>query len=80
MGYTTDLKFEDGVTPTGERYDAIQTNLRMNHLAVVTAARGGSHLRIGDDSKGKLTMTLKTVTVDGIPIEVTDQEIGRAHV
>lgn len=74
MGYSTELKFQDGVTPSGEQYDAIQTSLRMNHLAVVSAARGGSHLKIGDKSQPKeKDMTLKTVTVDGIPVEVTDQ-------
>ncbi|WJR66963.1 DUF2213 domain-containing protein [Neorhizobium sp. CSC1952] len=74
MGYSTELKFQDGVTPQGEQYDAIQTSLRMNHLAVVSAARGGSHLKIGDKSQPKeKDMTLKTVTVDGIPVEVTDQ-------
>ena len=74
MGYSTTLKFKDGVTPSGEAYDAIQTNLKMNHLAVVAAARGGSHLKLGDVSQPKeKVMTLKTVTVDGIPVEVTDQ-------
>jgi len=74
MGYSTELKFQDGVTPQGEQYDAIQTSLRMNHLAVVSAARGGSHLKIGDKSQPKeKDMTLKMVTVDGIPVEVTDQ-------
>ncbi|MER8827224.1 DUF2213 domain-containing protein [Mesorhizobium sp. M0938] len=71
MGYSAELVFDSGTTPSGEAYDAIQTNLRMNHLAVVTMARGGSQLKIGDEKEK--TMTLKTVTVDGIPVEVTDQ-------
>ena len=49
MGYTCDLKWEPGVTPKGEHYDAMQTSIRGNHLAVVPAARGGEMLRIGDD-------------------------------
>ena len=49
MGYTCDLKWEPGVTDDGEEYDAIQTNLRMNHLALVANARGGDKLRIGDE-------------------------------
>ncbi|WP_420466952.1 DUF2213 domain-containing protein [Panacagrimonas sp.] len=48
MGYTAEIVFGDGVTPQGEAYDAIQTNLKMNHLALVDAARGGNALRIGD--------------------------------
>lgn len=77
MGYTTDLKFEDGQTPAGEQYDAVQTNFRMNHLAVVSAARGGPDLRLGDDEKDghMTTATLKTMTVDGIAVEMTDTAV-----
>lgn len=72
-GYTCDLKFEAGKTPEGEAYDAIQTNIRGNHLAIVSAGRAGSECRVGDEAEKERTMTLKTVTVDGIPVEVTDQ-------
>lgn len=72
-GYTCDLKFEAGTTPEGEAYDAIQTNIRGNHLAIVSAGRAGSDCHIGDGADKEKAMTLKTVTVDGIPIEVTDQ-------
>jgi Uncharacterized protein conserved in bacteria (DUF2213) len=48
MGYVCDLKWEPGVTEDNEPYDAVQTNLRMNHLAIVGSARGGDKLRIGD--------------------------------
>ncbi|OCJ05313.1 hypothetical protein A6U87_15025 [Rhizobium sp. AC44/96] len=74
MGYDTALKFQDGVSPAGEQYDAIQTNLRMNHLAVVSAARGGSHLKIGDEEKGTRSMTTRTLMVDGLSVELTDKD------
>ena len=48
MGYSTELKWEKGHTDDGEPYDAIQTDIRGNHLAVVPVARGGASLRIGD--------------------------------
>lgn len=49
VGYQTDLKWESGVTPdTKEAYDAIQTDITVNHIAIVKAARGGAKLRIGD--------------------------------
>jgi hypothetical protein len=74
VGYTCDLKWQDGETTDGERYDAIQTNIRPNHLAVVAAARGGAQLSIGDDeSKGELTMTVK-MTVDGLQCGVADEQ------
>jgi hypothetical protein len=75
MGYTMDLKIVDGKTPEGEQYDAIQTNLRMNHLALVSRARGGSKLRLGDIKPEDSSMSdqkLTTVTVDGLSVETTD--------
>lgn len=85
-GYTCDLDFTPGQTPSGEAYDAIQKNIRLNHVAIVQAGRAGSQVRIGDGAAGwgaapvndatpekDKPMTLKTVTVDGIPVEVTDQ-------
>jgi len=86
-GYTCDLDFTAGTTPSGEAYDAIQKNIRLNHVAIVQHGRAGSQVRIGDGAKAwgaapitndqrpekEKIMTLKTVTVDGIPVEVTDQ-------
>ncbi len=85
-GYTCELVWGDGVTPDGEAYDAKQTNIKINHLAIVDRARAGSQARIGDGATWGVSpftpdhkpteekiMTLKTVTVDGIPVEVTDQ-------
>jgi hypothetical protein len=48
MGYSTELKWDKGITTDGEAYDAIQTEIRGNHLALVPTARGGDQLRIGD--------------------------------
>lgn len=49
MGYTTGIEMRDGVAPDGTPYQAVQTGpIRINHLAIVPKARGGSQLRIGD--------------------------------
>lgn len=79
VGYTCDLDWTPGMTEAGEKYDAIQRNIRANHLAVVAAARGGSTLKIGDDdttadSKGDKTMSaiLKNVVIDGVQVEMSD--------
>lgn len=69
VGYSCTLDFTAGVTDSGEPYDAVQRGIRGNHLAVCDIARGGSMLRIGDKEK---TMTTKTITFDGLPVEVTD--------
>ncbi|WP_270374972.1 DUF2213 domain-containing protein [Marinicauda sp. Alg238-R41] len=74
MGYSTELKFEDGLTPQGEAYDAVQTALSMNHLAVVRRARGGPDLKIGDvEGEPDMPDNLKTVAVDGLSVSTTDQ-------
>lgn len=71
VGYSTELKWGEGKTPNGETYDAIQTGIRGNHLAVVSAARGGSQLRIGDDhQKGANPMV--NILVDGRLVEFSN--------
>lgn len=77
MGYEMDLEVKDGTTPEGEQYDAVQRNLRMNHLALVARARGGSQLKLGDNTlpteePAMPEVKLTTVTVDGLSVETTD--------
>lgn len=68
-GYTCDLDWTAGITKDGLEYDAVQRNLRGNHLAIVSVARGGHDLRIGDEMPdAKLT----TIVRDGVPVEVND--------
>lgn len=88
MGYVCDLAFEDGVTPEGEPYQAVQRDIRINHLALVPKGRAGPHCRVGDQgapetgrdpapiNHGDRHMTLKTITVDGLPVETTDAGIA----
>ena len=72
MGYSAEIKLVDGVSPDGEPYDAIQTDLRMNHLAVCRVARGGPELVIGD-SKGHPKMPNRTIVIDSIPVDMDAQ-------
>ena len=46
-GYTVDLDTTSGTTSGGDSYDAIQRNIRGNHIALVDAARCGPACRIG---------------------------------
>lgn len=48
VGYSCELIWGDGETDDGQAFDAMQTNIRCNHIAVVEKARGGKDLRIGD--------------------------------
>ena len=83
-GYESQIVFGAGASPDGEPYDAIQTNIRGNHLAIVGRGRAGSQCRIGDQGasdtghpqapliQGDRHMALKTIIVDGLPVETTD--------
>ena len=85
MGYEMDLTWDAGQTPDGKAYDAVMTNLRMNHLAIVERGRAGSRARIGDRENPKpwgvaplITdrkppMTTRPIVIDGITIETTAQ-------
>lgn len=83
-GYLCDLKWKDGSTPEGETYNAIQTNIRGNHIAIVQNGRAGSACRIGDSAArwGSISINpedemadtnLRTVLVDGLSVQTTDQ-------
>jgi hypothetical protein len=73
VGYDCDLDWTPGITEDGDEYDASQSNIKANHLAVVTNARGGEQLKIGDDGqRGDSAMNLKNVMVDGIECQMTD--------
>jgi uncharacterized protein len=71
VGYNCDLLWGDGYTPGGEQYDAMQTNIRANHLAIVSQARGGSTLAIGDKA---MSDNLRTIMVDGLPVQMSDKD------
>lgn len=81
MGYRCTLDATPGTAPDGTKYDAVQRGLRMNHLAVVTAARAGADARIGDgtDPDGvrtedsRMTANTQKVVVDGISYDMSDQ-------
>lgn len=50
LGYSLDLIEEPGEW-NGEHYDAIQTNIRINHLAIVDSARAGEQAHLNLDGK-----------------------------
>lgn len=52
LGYNLDLIEESGVWE-GQKYDAIQTNIRINHLAIVDSARAGEQAHLNLDGKSE---------------------------
>lgn len=79
-GYTFTLDMTSGQSVDGQPYDAVQRNIRGNHVALVDVARCGSACRIADSdthlSKPKGSPMddpeRRTVTVDGHVLDVSD--------
>lgn len=78
-GYSCDVIAEDGVAPCGTPYSHRQTNIRINHLALVDKARAGSKARLGDEdhkwgvspiTKEVPQMELKTVVLGDEAVQV----------
>lgn len=53
VGYTSHIEWGDGVAPDGTPYQARQTGIVANHIAIVDRGRAGSKARIGDDAKNR---------------------------
>jgi hypothetical protein len=71
-GYTSKIEWTPGVTSSGEAYDAIQTDIRGNHIAIVDAGRCGAACRIADSKPEEITM--QTLTIDGVDFDVNDKQ------
>ena len=83
LGYRCDLEETPGVTPEGEAYDAIQRNIRINHLAVVKKARAGMKARLncdGDeviaDEELKENDKMSKFNIDGVEYELPELAVG----
>jgi hypothetical protein len=69
-GYTCELDPTPGVAPCGTRYDAVQRNIRFNHVAVLDGQtetpRAGAHAQLRLDSQGNPMVMIK---IDGVELE-----------
>lgn len=81
LGYNLDLLEEPGEW-NGQSYDAIQTNIMINHLALVTNARAGEQARLNIDGSdgpiqkgGKSKMAKATQNNSGV---MTPEELAKA--
>jgi len=73
-GYTADIDWTPGVTPKGENFDAIQRNIKGNHIAIVERGRAGSACRVADNSPTIGDhLAMAKITIDGVDFEVSDQ-------
>jgi len=82
-GYTADIDWTPGVSPDGEQYDAVQRNIKGNHIAIVERGRAGRDCRVADqlpDLGDRVKMA--KITIDGVDYEVSDQAaqaVGKLH-
>lgn len=81
MGYATELVFPtDGKHPDGTVCDAYQTNLKINHIALVPAARGGPELRVVDERSAPQEQTTMKIKIGDAEVDATNGEAVRIAV
>lgn len=69
-GYTAVYDDTPGTTPEGEPYDFRQTQIKINHVAIVDRARAGAMARIFDNMEKKPMYQITTDT--GVKVDVAD--------
>lgn len=88
-GYSATITVGDGMTPEGEPYRAIMSDIRGNHIAIVDRGRAGSQCRIGDAAwpiedtqtppKPRKEITnMATFMLDGLKVDLSDTEATTA--
>lgn len=72
-GYTAVYDDAPGTTPDGDKYDYVQREIRINHVAIVDRARAGANARVFDnETTGGNTMPVLITTDTGRSIDVAD--------
>lgn len=72
-GYTAEYIAMDGTTESGDNYQYIQRDIKINHIALIERARAGRQARIFDNQPRDTTMTHKAKIGEGRSIEVQDE-------
>lgn len=77
MGYEATVVMQDGVTPDGEHYDAIQTKIRYNHLALLPRgrARAGREARLTIDGHQDCPQESSDMKVDANGAQVAPEKV-----
>lgn len=75
VGYSCALDWAPGTTPDGEPYDARQTDIVANHIAIVDKGRAGAACRLGDTWRAfhpEKSVKMQKLTLDGLTVELED--------
>lgn len=83
VGYRTEIMWGDGVAPDGTPYQARQTNIVADHIAIVAQGRAGAQCRIGDawtptettPAPARETTPMKTHLIGDNAVEMSDAAI-----
>lgn len=70
-GYLAEYAPEKGVTQDGQEYEFVQRGIRINHVAIVSAARAGNQARLLDHSTKETKMF--QATLDGKRVSFADE-------
>jgi len=73
-GYVADIDWTPGISPEGDTYDAVQRNIKGNHIAIVERGRAGPSCRVADHlpTEGD-KVVMANITIDGVDYEVPTQ-------
>lgn len=78
LGYSCDRKYESGISPDGEPYDVVQTNIRINHVGIGPEgfARAGRQAKLTLDGnqtieseEPPMSQPKTKITLDGVEYE-----------
>ncbi len=77
-GYRADEEPISGDHPTEGHYDAVQKNIRYNHLAIVAKGRAGEKVKLQLDQKGgshMFTFIRNALKLDGFTMDAIEAEV-----
>ena len=74
-GYTSNMDFAAGVTPDGENFDVMQTNIKGNHIAIVEKGRCGPSCRVTDSKQTPRKKPMPKITLDSVDYEASEQVV-----
>ena len=72
--------FTAGVSPDGEKYDFLMTDISANHLALVDEGRAGHEVLVYDSKEGEKSMAEEVKTPQATGEEPAKQEVAVAEV
>jgi len=80
LGYNSKIKWEAGTDDNYGPYDGIQTQIRVNHIAIVDSGRAGPEVRLDDEQQGDPEMADKKDDKPAMDAVIVDELKGQVAV